>query len=246
MKFYLILFCFVAGSAVAQVPGYMGKRLSIFLEGNPTPALFVQNSNNAVIADPGGDGANAAKVNRFAFNFRPQASIEYLVHRDVSLGVSYSRISIGTARAYTVDPTHEEQHVFSLNHDVVKGQAAGLHLKIFQFKKSASLAPIGFYQGFSVYVTQTNTYDTKKSKAKQFKNDFLYPVAAFTFGRQSMIAKNLLLKTGAEFGWAFVPFNFMTETIDDWNVQEYSGYNVHRSLFGSYLFNLNVAVGYTF
>lgn len=246
MKFYLMFFSLVAGSAFAQVPGYMGKRLSIFLEGNPTPALFVQNPNNAVIADPGGDGANAAKVNRFAFNFRPQVSLEYLVHRDVSLGVSYSRISIGTARAYVLAPEQEESHSFSLDHDVVRGQAAGLHLKFFQFKNSASLAPIGFYQGFSVYVTQTNTYDTKKSKAKQFKNDFLYPAATYSFGRQSMIAKNLLLKTGAEFGWAFVPFNFLTETQEDWNIQEYSGYNVHRSLFGSYLFNLNVALGYTF
>ena len=245
MRYYLSMFILLGSSAMAQVPGYMGKRFSFFLEGNPTPALFVQNSNNTVIANPGGDQANTDKVNRFAFNFRPQVTLEYLVHRDVSIGLSYSRINIGTARAYVVPPRTEDDHDYMLDMDVVKGDAAGIHLKFFKFRQSGSIAPIGFYQTFSVYATRTNTYDSKKSSTKQFKNDFVYPVASISVGRQSMIAKNLILKTGVEFGWAFVPFNFMMETEDAWTVQEYSGYNVHRSLFGHYLFNFNIAIGYT-
>jgi hypothetical protein len=141
-----------------------------------------------------------------------------------------------------MDPVND---VYGIDQDVVKGQAAGFHIKFFQFGSSASIAPIGFYQTFSVYATMTNTYDTKKSNAKQFKYDFVYPVVTFSLGRQSMIAKNLILKTGVELGWAFVPNNFLEEAEEDWNVQEYAGYNVHRSLFGYYMFNLNVALGYT-
>jgi hypothetical protein len=245
MKYCLWFVVMVAGSNIsAQVPGFMGKRFSFFIEANPTPALFVQNSNNAVVANPGGDQSLPAKENRFAFNVRPQLTFEYLVHRDVSIGLSYSRISIGTARAYLLPGQDAENHEYNLNPDVVKGQAMGLHFKFYKFNRSASIAPIGYYQTLSIYGTQTNTYDSKKSKVKQFKNDFVYPVASLGIGRQAMIAKNLILKTGVEIGWAFVPFNFLKETADDWTVQEYSGYNVHRSLFGHYVFNINIAVGY--
>lgn len=239
---WLLMMMLLSSVASAQVPGFMGKRFCIFLEGNPTPALFVQNANNEVIVNPGGDDARTNSVNRFAFNFRPQVTLEYLLGRDVSLGLSYSQISVGTTRAYQVN---EDQHPYLIDHDVVRGRSLGLHLKMYQFRKSASIAPIGFYNTLSVYLTQTNTYDTKRSKVRQFKNDFTYPVGTIAFGRQTMIVKNLILKTGVEIGWAFVPINFISETEDDWTIQEYAGYNVHQSLVGHYIFNLNVALGYT-
>lgn len=238
----LFTFLFFSAAVSAQVPGFMGRRLSIFLEANPTPAVFVQNSNNRVVINPGGDDARADDVSRFAFNFRPQATVEYLVHRDISIGLSYSRISMGTIRGYQNDQLDTD---FSVDQDVVKGQAVGVHVKMYQFKNSASIAPIGFYKTLSVYVTQTNTYDTRNSAVKQFKNEFIYPVATLGLGRQSMIARNLILKTGVEVGWAFVPTNFFQETEDDWDAQEYAGYNVHQSLFGYYVFSINVAIGYT-
>jgi hypothetical protein len=239
-----LVFIFLCFSATlsAQVPGFMGKRFTIFLEANPTPAVFVQNANNTVTVSPGGD-ARTEDVNRFAFNFRPQATVEYLVHRDISIGLSYSRLSVGTIRGFKRDPDFSTE--FTINQDVIKGQAAGLHIKLYQFDNSASVAPIGFYQIFSGYLTQSNTYDTKSSKTKQFKNDFVYPVATFAFGRQSMIAKNLIFKTSVELGWSFVPSNFYQETEQDWDDQEFSGYNVHQSLFAYYVFSINVALGYT-
>lgn len=243
MRLSLLFIILLFSIAVhAQVPGFMGKRFSIFLEANPTPALFVQNANNQVVLNPGGDDARTDDVNRFAFNFRPQLTAEYLVHRDFSVGVSYSLLRVGTVKGYKTDPADTE---FTVDQDVVKGMAFGIHVKRYQFHNSASIAPIGFYQTLSVYVTKTNTYDTKQSTVKQFKNDFVYPVATFGIGRQSMIAKNLILKTGIEVGWAFVPTNFFQETEEDWTEQEYAGYQMHRSLFGYYVFSLNVALGYT-
>jgi hypothetical protein len=241
-NFCLIISLLLLSAALqAQVPGFMGKRFTVFLEGNPTPALFVQNANNQVVTNLL-DEARTDDVNKIAFTFRPQVTAEYLVSANVSLGFSYSRISVGTTRAYQTATTSD---TYMITQDVVKGQSIGVHFKLYRFKTSASIPPIGFYKTLSVYLTQTNTYDTKKSTAKQFKNDFVYPVGTFGIGRQTMIAKNLLLKTGAEFGWAFVPMNWLMETEDEWNVQEYAGYNVHRSLSGHYIFTLNVALGYT-
>jgi hypothetical protein len=240
-NFYLFGLLMLSGIVNAQVPGYMGKRFSLFLEGNPTPALFVMNANNEVCATMG-ESSRTSKTNRFAYNFRPQATVEYLVGRDFSVGISYSRIAMGTIRAYD---KNDNTQTFDTDLDVIKGQAAGVHLKFYQFNKSASIAPIGFYKTLSLYITQINTYDTKKSKVKQFKNDFIYPVATFSVGRQTMLVKGLLLKTGVELGWAFVPANFMKELDSDWTIQEYSGYQVHQSLFGNYIFSMNVALGYT-
>lgn len=233
-------------AAAAQVPGYMGKRFTIFADANPTPAFFVMNMNNTVLVNPGGDDARTQKVNRFAFNVRPQVTLEYLIHKRVSLGVSYSMPIVGTTRAYyTSAPSEIDGVEYNTDeYDVVKGQALGLHLKFYDFAGSASVPPIGYYRTINIFVTRTNTYDNKKSTAKQFRDDFMYPAVSFGVGRQSMLAKNLLLKTGVEFGWAFVPTNFLTEVEDDWNVQEYSGYSVHQSLAGYYLFNINIGLGY--
>lgn len=239
---WLLMMLLFSVAVNAQVPGFMGKRFSVFLEANPTPALFVQNADNQVIVNPGGDDARTHDENLFAFTFRPQVTLEYLLGRDVSVGFSYSRISVGTTRAYQISEANPN---YLIDYDVVRGQSIGMHLKMYRFSKSASIAPIGFYTTLSAYLTQTNTYDTKKSKAKQFKNDFVYPVATLGLGRQTMIAKNLLLKTGVEIGWAFVPTNFLSETEDDWTIQEYAGYNVHQSLFGHYILSLNVSLGYT-
>lgn len=228
----------------AQVPGFMGKRFTLFLEGNPTPAFFVQNQNNQLVYNFAGE-ARTDDVNHFAFTLRPQATIEYLIHRDVSIGLSYSRIGIGTVRGYLPPNADSESTNYLINKDVVRGQSIGLHLKFYGFDRSASIAPIGFYQTFSIYLTQTNTYDTKKSKVKQFRDDFIYPVASIGIGRQTMIFKNLLLKTGIEIGCALVPSNFAQDTREDWNIQQYAGYNVHQSLFGYYVFSFNVALGYT-
>jgi hypothetical protein len=237
----IFAFLLLAVSAHAQVPGFMGRRFTLFLDANPTPAIFVQNANNT-LATYTESGRPHRKESYLAYNFRPQITAEYLVHRDVSLGLSYSRISVGTVRGIL---THPDATEFEPDFDVVKGQGLGLHVKVFPFNKSASIAPIGFYKTLSIYLTQTNTYDDKKSKAKLFEKEFTYPVVSLGFGRQSMIAKYFIVKMGIELGWAFVPGNFWSESEEDWTMQEYAGYNVHQSLFGHYMFNVNLGVGYT-
>jgi len=253
----LIIFSLCMIVCQGQVPGFMGKRFILFADANPTPALFVQNMNNSVIGaregTGGGDGiipivgsgTQTDRSNWFAMNVRPQVTAEYLFARRFSLGVSYSQIMVGTVHGYYDGPmpTKEsgEQNQYLRDLDVLKGQATGIHLKMYF---GGLIAPMGSYQTLSLYLTKTNTYDNKKATVKQFRDDFSYPVVTYSVGRQSMIVKNLLLKTGVEIGWAFVPGNFMFEDSYDWNAQDYSGYSAHRSLFGYYLFNINVGLGY--
>ena len=239
----LILFILGALSSQAQVPGFLGKRFTVFLDANPSPAIFVQTPSNKLMVDPeGGDGVGVTTTNRFAFNIRPQVTAEYQFFKRHSIGVSYSQLSMGTTGAYYKStPETEDDQTYQYDPDVVKGSAIGLHLK---FYYSTTVAPIGYYQTLSVYYTNVNTYDDKKSSVKKFRDDFKYPVATMQLGRQSMPVKNLLVRAGFEIGWAFVPSNFLTEDETDWNAQEFAGYKVHQSLMGYYFFNLTLGVGY--
>ena len=45
----LLMLPFVA--VMAQVPGFMGKRASLMIEANPTPALLNMNMNNSVTTE---------------------------------------------------------------------------------------------------------------------------------------------------------------------------------------------------
>jgi hypothetical protein len=243
MRYLLaILFIYISHLSLAQVPGFMGKRFTIFLDANPMPALFVQNFNNTVTVNPGGDGARTDKVNRFAYNIRPQVTAEYLVAQRFAIGLSYHQLMVGTVRGYL--PENSTFNQYENDQDVIKGQGLGIHFKFYHRTYSESIPPIGHYRTLSIYLTQSNTYDTKSSNTKQFKNEFIYPVATYSVGRQSMILKNVLFKTGIEMGWAFVPKNFLVETESDWTEQEYAGYNVHQSLWGYYFFNINLAIGF--
>src|SRR6186713_2639606 len=105
---FTLLLIYVTQAVIAQAPGFMGKRFTLFVDGNPTPALFVQNINNTVIVNPGGDDARTDKVNRFAFNIRPQVTAEYLVGHGIAVGLSYSMIMMGTTRAYVQGVEEED------------------------------------------------------------------------------------------------------------------------------------------
>jgi hypothetical protein len=232
---------FTATLACGQVPGYLGKRFTVFLEANPTPALLVQNTNNALILS--GDDSYSRKKNAFAFNFRPQAEIDYLITRDFSAGILFGTVMAGTTRAFDAPdgPATVSRH---LSPAVIKGYSAGVRLKFFRFRKSATIAPIGLYKTFTIAVNRINVYESLASSQSLVEKDMVKPVISLGVGRQSIIARNVLLKTGIEVGMAIVPFNFLTEADDEWTSGEFTIHQMHRSLFGYHLFSVNVALGY--
>ncbi|MTI22554.1 hypothetical protein E1176_16095 [Fulvivirga sp. RKSG066] len=226
----LLSFCSLVS---AQVPGFMGKRVSIFLDANLTPALFNQNINNAITFDFE-DIARTQNINKLAFNYRPQLTFEYLIHRDVAIGLNYSLLKTGTVR------NHEQAN--EVNFDVIKGNSIGLNLRVYKFKESASVAPIGMFQNFRIEYVTVNSYDDKSSKETLFVNDFQHFVFTYGIGKQHVIANNFLFKYGIEFGYAAVPTNYLDDTAD-WTEQENAGYNVHGSLLGYYLMSVKLGFG---
>lgn len=238
---FVIASLLLVTSAYCQVPGYMGKRAYLTLDMNPTPAFFNQNANN--VASFNTDGVTrASKIKFLSFNYRPQISFEYLVHRNVAIGISYSRIQTGTIRAYETGPEDIDDFEHSFDDDVMKGMSLGLNVRVFKVSSSASIAPIGIYRNYKVEYATVNTYDDKSASEEFFVNDFKYPIFTFGIGRQTILAKKFVFRYGMEFGYAAVPGNFFFEA-PEWTVQEESGYNVHASLFGYYVFSFKLALG---
>jgi hypothetical protein len=243
MKFRLILILTLAGfSLKAQVPGYLGKRFTVFLDANPFPALVAPNMNNALVFQSD-TRTFVGKRNAFAFNIRPQLEIDYLVSRDFSLGLFANYILTGTTTATELTDTNGELSTAYQN-GVVKGQSAGITLKFFSFRKSASIAPIGFYKSVTVGLTRANVYERMDSDKKVIEKDLLAPVLYLGIGRQSVVARNILVRTGLVIGVTGVPFDFLTSDEQAWPPSDFNRHFLHRSLFAYNVVNFSVAVGY--
>lgn len=241
---FTLLFAFLfVQLGYAQVPGYMGKRAWVSVDFNFAPALFNMNQNHMATTEIISEEGRAKGVNPLAINYRPQLNFEYLVGRDVALGLSYSHVRTGTVK----EIESISQEVDGMYYDMLKGNSFGLQLKKFQFHKSASIAPIGYYWTLGLAATKFNTYASKESKVGQFSKDVLNPVITLGIGKQKILFDRLIINSGMEFGWSFLPKDLVEEYNGDTispHPHDISIHHAYSSLFGYYLFNLKLSCGY--
>lgn len=187
------------------------------------------------------DGARAKGENLLAINYRPQFTFEYLISRDVALGLSYSIIRTGTIK----DLEHANPEIDGWHYDHLRGNAFGLHMKKFKFNKSASIAPIGYYWTLGMTAAKFNTYSSKEGKTGQFSKDVLNPVATLGVGKQRVFFDKIIINSGAEFGWSFMPRDMIDEdTSTNSHLQYESIHHAFSSMLGYYIFNMKLSVGY--
>lgn len=246
MKYIVIILLsilFLVQGAYAQVPGYMGKRAWITTDLNFAPAFFNMNKNHKNIRASTLDfEARAKEQNLFALNYRPQLTFEYLVGKNVALGLSYSRIITGTVKE--IDLGNPE--IDGYHYDMLRGNSFGFHLKKFRYGKSASIAPIGYYWTLGVAAAKFNTYASKESKIGQFASDVINPVATLGVGKQKVLFDRFLINSGVEYGWSFLPRSIFSDfegSSVPANPQATSIHHAFTSMFGYYLFNIKVSCG---
>jgi hypothetical protein len=240
----LLSILLLAQAAQAQVPGYMGKRAWFTADLNFAPAFFNMNENHMVIRK--GileEGARAKGTNLFAINYRPQFNFEYLVGKNIALGLSYSIIKTGTVKELDID----NPEIDGMYYDILKGNSFGFHMKKFKYGESASIAPIGYYWTLGVAAAKFNTYASKTSKEGQFSKDVINPVVTLGVGKQKVLFDRFLLNSGVEYGWSFLPQSMLEDTgyfntVFD-NPQQNSIHHAFNSMLGYYLFNIKVSVG---
>jgi hypothetical protein len=239
----LLSFLLLEQAAQAQVPGYMGKRAWFTADLNFAPAFFNMNENHMVIRKGiMEDEARAKGTNLFAINYRPQLSFEYLVGKNIALGLSYSIIKTGTVKE--LDMGNPE--IDGMYYDILRGSSFGFYMKKFRYGKSASIAPIGYYWTLGVAAAKFNTYASKTSKTGQFSTDVINPVITLGLGKQKILFGRFLLNSGVEYGWSFLPKSILEETGYSTvleNPHQNSIHHAFNSMLGYYLFNIKMSVG---
>jgi len=235
-------FCLLTSLSVAQAPGYVGKKFSVYYESS----FFLSRQHNA------------AGRHDYGVNIRSNISLDYVASKSVALGGSFQYMSTKLNDAFYMGAGEDPFIEHAFYGDVkLRGPAVSLYVKTFHFRKKGYLAPIGTYSKFELLYGRVkgktgevlSRFDSYYVYQKKFENlgyadvpiyGFLY-----TFGRQSLFYDRLFINTSSSIG--FFPPGIGAVFGD--NNGYYYGHesdfirDSNNRLAGYFLFNFNLGLG---
>lgn len=153
---FLFLLLLLCGSRIsyAQIPGYLGKRTTVQVDGQITPALNNPTSNNKSFF--GGHYFGNESGGKFGFNWRVGANAGYTLSRrhQLVLGAGYLKTGmIGYATSEYIDPFSGiiDYDIHDLFYNLT-GKTVELGMRFFNPLKGA-IAPFGRYHTWSLQAT---------------------------------------------------------------------------------------------
>ncbi len=184
IKYIYITVCLLfAGilSGYAQ-PGYQGKKLSL----QANMLLFPAKTNAAYSKAPDYTSLNITK----------EASIDYVLGRRNTIGITYKNLRTSTLRGYESDAQ-------VIPSGKVYSNAIGLHYRVFK-RKAGNLAPLGKYTQYGLNVMFNRTEDSKNPSS-----NVSFKTYALTMGkgRSKILYNRIILNYGLEFSHMFTGFN---------------------------------------
>ncbi|MFC2111420.1 hypothetical protein ACFLQ5_03100 [Bacteroidota bacterium] len=229
-KIYLSIFIVVfSANLFAQVPGYMGKRLSLEFD----CMLFSAFKNPTMGEYDTGDEA----INRvFSLNTRNRISLDYTLFRKalIGFGVEFfkTRYTFDPGLRYIVvytDGSVSSEEYFESNMPIgnISATCFNLHYAIFQ---GEGLAPLGRYTQFEFGVIRFNSTYDEEMLLDEYGVDFYHPFEielednspyhtiyfGITFGKKRIYFDRLILNSGMQF--CYVPNKYGLKEI-------FAGYN---------------------
>lgn len=231
----------IGSSAMAQAPGYMGKRLLLTGEVSFLNALFNPDHNMA------------SGLQRFGMNVRSTVDLDYVVARNGSIGFTFDFIFTGIEFYWASDryqkplvPEIGEEYA----HGQVRGYGYGINYKVFRNPAKGGIAPLGGYTKFDLMLLdlRVSPYDRATGVAYTFTEQFITPMVSVTFGQQRVFLNTLVLRTGLQVG--FVPggivpyFELMDGNRQSKEHLDELSMRLHARMFSYYLLNFNVGVGF--
>lgn len=224
----ITLLCFALGSlpVFCQVPGYLGKRLSIQAEFHSLPALNGPTANNRGLQTHYGD-----KGGGFAINWNAGLRAGYVISRSGQVIAQVDYFKTGMIQdAYS--PTSQsfggqEYDTHNLFYNIT-GVTGGIGLRNFNTVKGG-LAPMGRYNGFSLNATflsgkildkRTSYYNLFGEEHAPLGIDPKHILLSLGFetGVNFVIKDRLLLNVGARFNLPLSPrvFRYAAGEEYDW------------------------------
>ncbi|MDX1913671.1 MAG: hypothetical protein SFV22_19405 [Saprospiraceae bacterium] len=210
----LALLCITLGGipVFCQVPGYLGKRLSIQAEFHSMPALNGPTANNRGLQTHYGD-----KGGGFALNWNAGLRAGYVTSRSNQVLASLDYFKTGMIQdAYSPSSSfgspEYDSHALFYN---ITGITGGIGTRGFATEKGA-LAPMGRYSGFSLNATflRGDILDKRTSYSDPFSESHaplgidakaLLFSLGFETGVNFVVKDRLLLNVGAKFNLPLSP-----------------------------------------
>lgn len=191
----------------AQVPGYMGKKLSIGYDFNfylggvsSKPRMY---DSHFIIHQPD-----------FFLNKFHEFHLDYVLTKSYSLGFSYQFFKTGQRYTELGSNNYYTANYEASNYLNISGYTIQINNKFFFFNRGTGLAPIGNYGKLSIGLI---TAQTKAKINGEYRNEteteyftryityhnITTPVISGGFGNQSILFERIILDIGLDF--AFVP-----------------------------------------
>lgn len=185
-----ILFLFSAASSLCQVPGYMGKKFifEIGAQGLPAVGYFVSDEKFLDL------------------NIRYSLGVDYVLTKRLCVGASIQQTNDvvffkkHTNLSFLHDGYEEPQEYKSAAN--FYGLNYGLHLKIFSFKSSGSIAPFGRYAIVEYLINNIEITDDGRYYASEKKNLNQINTATFVLGigSQKIFFNRIIIGVCMKFG----------------------------------------------
>jgi hypothetical protein len=251
----LFTLCLISVSD-AQVPGYLGKRLVLQVDGLSSPTLSNPSVNNRAWRDSGRfRGGNG----RVGVNVRMGVQANFAVARNATLFMKYDRQRTAMkTEATSLTVSRFEQKFYEL-----RGQAFTFGFKAFSRKKGA-LAPFGVYRGLHLTYMHMNgilqeSWHNDVPTNSLVESFGVVPEKGYLFGGMEFGVNqifwdqvvinlsgqiNLPLNIRRIFDWDSSFNSFINPLTDAERNQERFDQAVFRRLAGQSIFLMQVGVGY--
>ncbi len=205
--FITVLLFFFSVQVNAQVPGYMGKKLSVGYDFH----FYLGGVSNKPRKY---DSQFFSKQADFFLNKFHEIHFDYVLTKSYSLGLSYQFFKTGQRYFEGSSNNYFTDNYEATNYLNITGYTIQVSNKFFFFNGGTGLAPIGNYGQLSIgFITaQTrakikgeyfdNSETVQFSKYVTFHN-MTIPIISGGFGNQSIILERIILDLGLDF--SFVP-----------------------------------------
>lgn len=248
-----IYFLLISCSVFSQVPGYMGKRLSIGYSNNFFPSLLYPSSKST---DRGELGLNTTHC----------INIDYAIKKRTEFCVSVEFFKSAIARSdgyiYSNGTTNYNSAVYAPG-DKTFIQLKSTNVSLgFKFFKQGFIAPVGKYRKLEfVLLSDKINYNRNSFYDQYYSSDtaltafgtgeyeFKSFAIAFTFGRQRVLFNSIILDTGFRFGVSTnTVFKFFLDNLLDgrstYDIESQFKQDVNKRLFAAQLFNFHIGIGF--
>lgn len=256
MKNKIVVSLFLISCSVfSQVPGYLGKRLTIGYANYLSPSLIYPSSNSTDRYELG-------------LNTTHCINVEYAIKKRTEFCVSVEFNKTGIAREggyqYSAGGYSDYGSAIYRPGDKTPIQLKNTNVSLgFKFFRQGFIAPVGKYQKLEfVLLSNKINYDKNSFYDQYYSPDTRLPALgmgeynfktfaiALTLGRQRVLFNTLILDTGFRFGVSTnAIFNFLIDDIFDGSMSNSAlesqfKQDTHYRIFAAQLFNFHIGIGF--